>query len=269
MRRKSSGRTSSAKAAQRWAYTGIRMSEDQAKRKKRWERIFLDSFLGVIGWAGPIGIIEGEAPDFVLTRPDGSIVGVEVTQVFADGGRGGSQMREDESARNRWLNSLAELYYDLGGLPVNLKVRIERPVDGDLLCAVVAVRVLRAAERMAPLDSTWLYFRDERDRPIASVWVHRVPDLASRYSRGWTDLGTKIGLVRRATPEQLQRVIVNKAKKLGDYQRQARNVALLMVAYQPNTSGKLRFDATSKLDAAGFQAVYLHHYPGSNVIKLC
>lgn len=85
--------------------------------KKTTERIYLDRFVGVAGWScTPVDVTGGEGPDFVV-RLGERLLGVEVTQLFLDGGRKGSKRRETESLGLRWLRDLATVYYKAGGAP--------------------------------------------------------------------------------------------------------------------------------------------------------
>lgn len=234
--------------------------------KKTSERIYLNHFLKVVGWPCDTGdVTEGEEPDFIVNL-GARLLGVEVTQVFADEPRRGSRMREAESLRLAWLRELAKRYYESGGAPVQLQVAtVERPTPE--VSAQLVERLLREAEPLSPWTRAEIQLRGAMENLLATAWVTRLPNSQVGYRRGWRMLNDAIGLVRRVGVQHIHSIIAKKAPRLEAYRRRVPDVALLIVADRFLVSGMVAYEG-GQLDARGFAGVYLLRYPEGKVEEL-
>lgn len=99
-------------------------------KKKETERFFVEWFVDKIGWDS-CEILEDEEPDFKIKFPE-KIIGLEVTNLYKDERRKGSQKKRNEAYRNTWLSKVSEKYYEISEQPLSVQVLISiGELDGD------------------------------------------------------------------------------------------------------------------------------------------
>ena len=91
--------------------------------KKETERFFVEWFIDKIGW-NSCDVFDDEAPDFKLQFP-GKTIGLEVTNLYKDEKRKGSQIKRDESYRNKWLSEVSKKYYEISEFPLKVQVLVK------------------------------------------------------------------------------------------------------------------------------------------------
>jgi hypothetical protein len=239
--------------------------------KKTTERIYLERFLGGVGWAYEVED-DGEAPDFVITVA-GRRIGIEIVQVFADQDADYSEQREDESNRLTWLRKLCQEHYDAGGPPINVQLQIDpglfQCVRGRIppeLRERISKRLLARASRMKDGATLKSRIRGPHRSMLATLWIRRLPRSLDRYCR-WRLLNDAMAWVPSLSHAYLDTIVAKKAQKLPAYQQRVPKVVLLMVADGFLASGLVRYQ-DGPVAARGFEAVYLLHHPEGKVQEL-
>jgi hypothetical protein len=97
---------------------------------------------------------------------------------------------------------------------------------------------------------------------VVKVFVTAVPKELSDY-RHWQCVDDRVGWVREATNEHLQRAVDRKSTSLPLYLEKFSVVDLLLVADRTMNSGRMRSTSALSVRNPGFRAVYFLSHPES------
>ena len=232
---------------------GKKMARNKTRKdwKKAIERYYLNQFQKLTGWNYEFK--DFERPDFLARASEGTI-GVEVTQLFKDGGENGSTLKRGEVRNARFLHNVAKEYYAKGGKPIRVTALLPATPDADAIPALI-----RRLERHRPVEEMdQKRFEAELTTGCRSVfYVTSLPMKFTRYLY-WDCATDSTGWVARISSDRLSSKIREKAKKLPEYRKSADRVILLIVVDRTKNSGMLEFDeGTTPLPNCGFDEVHL------------
>ncbi len=225
--------------------------------KRQRERLYLEAFLGQIGWHHHRIAWGPDPPDFLLETGD-EIIAVEMTQLYKDEGLRGSPVKAAEGERAKFLRQLASEYYAQGGRPLLVKAMVPGIPDPRAVAALAA--------RLHECRPTVAWDTTEFEAKVgglehARFYLRALPDEQARYSR-WECITDAVGWVRPLSVELIAERIQEKAEKLQEYLKAADRVMLLLVADRLLNSGKLEFAPTgTRLPTCGFSEVHLLMFP--------
>jgi len=240
------------------------MSNGNAIRQKQHERFLLEEFIGVSRIDAQI-VEEREAPDFVV-RTGGTLIGVEVAELFISHETHGNTPQAHETISTQIATKAQHLYQASGGPPAHVTVcfapgrdlrRLNRDRTSQILCDYVRGMNLSLWQRV-----DWR--PEERDSPLPNEisFVHAlgVPTFGMAH---WGV--ARAGWVAPLTPAPLQERIDAKAKRLPTYQNAIAENWLLLVADAMKPSGLIEakpdFDAQAVLSP--FSRTFFFRRPDS------
>lgn len=230
--------------------------------KKETERFFVEWFVDKIGWDS-CEVFDDEAPDFKLQFP-GKTVGLEVTNLYKDEKRKGSQIKRDESYRNKWLSEVSKKYYEISEFPLKVQVLVK---SGDLAGDSEAL-----AYELAKRSNIEVWERVEfefwpTDKCKLKIFFVKLSEKFDRYNR-WAFIDNHVGFSRAIDETVIQDKVKTKATKLSKYKEKYSEIALLIVLDRTYDSGMFH-PITDEIVTpnCGFSSVYLALYP-ENYIKI-
>jgi len=230
--------------------------------KKATERLFVEWFIGKIGWDS-CKIFDDEGPDFKIEFPD-KIIGLEVTSLLKDESLKGSPIKRIESFRGRWLSEVSEKYYEKSQFPLKVQILIKSgELEGDpeaLACELAQRSKIKIGER-AEFEFT------ASAKCNLEIWFVRLPDKFKRYNR-WTFIDNHIGFSREIDEAVILNKVKKKVAKLPKYRERYSEIVLLIVLDRTYESGMFH-SITDELvlPDCDFTSVYLALYP-ENYIKI-
>lgn len=227
--------------------------------QKELEKIYAAKVANLLGESWEISGAEDEEnwPDLNVDH-QGKKFGVEVREIFLDEApKKGSRMKSDERFNIKALAKIAEMYYQQSDNSISVNTLGSFKNVKQILLALLAT-----AESLKELDQA----RVEVGKDCVA-YVRRLPGSFGKYTR-WTHVPDRTGWVHNLDLPYLEHQIAEKATKLEKYQRNHKEVRLLLVANRMYNSGKISVTNIINVDGKGFAEVYLLSYPDS-VIKLC
>lgn len=186
---------------------------------------------------GNISSEERENPDFIVKRSTGRL-GIEVTQLFRDVPDGKRPMQEQESLRQRVLNAAHAMYDGQAGPAIWVSVHFSTSVNltkqrAPQLGEQIARLVLSSLP--APDDSTALEEQgNEQEKFPEEVSLISIRRRSFLTKSSWSDPVAEF--VPECQPNAVQSVIDDKNGRYSDYQKEADEVWLLIVADGGNHS---------------------------------
>jgi len=188
-------------------------------------------------------------PDLLVTTSLHQI-GLEVTEIYLDETRKGSQKKAYESKNQKAIETFADSYYDAGGSPVSIQFlgNLDRH-------NLLPERIIEEVSQLAELERK----RIEIARDCV-VSILKLPSCSGEYRR-WVYVSDRVGYVGRVDKFSFDKVIEKKAKNLPKYTANVSEVALLMVSNRIFNSGKFRLDGSTLCDPRGFCSVFYLSYP--------
>jgi hypothetical protein len=206
-----------------------------------------------------------EEPDFVIKTPNG-LLGIEIRQWFYDevGGKGGSPTREQESLGLETVLKARDLYNSTGMPPISVSVDFNPlyPLSSKDT-KHLAKDIASIAKRHVPNPGIHVPIRwpepnwKELPKEVHSVYISR-PREAQEVL--WAPEGG--GAIPVISSEEIERVLIDKARRLPKYRESASEVWLLLVAAGFSVSGFCRIDPElgRHVFNTEFDAVFfLHH----------
>jgi hypothetical protein len=199
--------------------------------KKDIETIYFERFCSAFG-EFPVGRIEPtEEPDFLIHR-QGSVLGVEITELHREPKSGQRPIQADEAMRKRVVARAQEIYQAGGHLPVNVSaflndaIRIEKSDVEPLaaaLCDIVA-RNVPGPNSTREEQYVWTN-RSYFPEVLNSVSVHRLDVITKSFfscpGTIWVD---------NLTPTDVERSLALKESKYAAYRRQCDEAWLVINA---------------------------------------
>ncbi|EWS64468.1 hypothetical protein Y695_02287 [Hydrogenophaga sp. T4] len=215
------------------------------------ERIYAESAARLldVDWH----LVEIPEPLDFQVQTEQEVFGLEVRQVFADGeATFGSPSKRAEAENQKRVRSVAAQYYSQGGPPLSVKFL------GDL--ASIESRSL--VERMRCEAPTLPFEQHTFAIGRVKVVLTAVPKEFGDYQH-WLCVDDRVGWVREATNDDLQRAVDRKRANLPLYLEKFSIVDLLLVADRTMNSGRMRSTGTLSVQNPGFRAVYFLSHPES------
>lgn len=192
---------------------------------------------------------EANWPDLIVRVASG-IFGLEVREIYLDETKGGSAKKARETYNRELITDLARTYYECSSIPIKVDVL------GKIGQQESFSRVLSdEASHLSVFDKVRLepYYG-------CVAYVTRLPEQFQNYRR-WTYIDDQVGWIASIDKSPLERVIVQKAKKLVKYSSQISDVRLLIVSNRIYNSGKASLTSEMLCNANGFTFVYYLSYP--------
>ncbi len=229
-------------------------------RQKQEERIHAEWFCANAGF--DLLPDDREKPDFLI-RKNGSVLGLEVTQMFKDcTASGGSKMREKEARRSNLLDRVATRYYALDrSIPIRVNALFDDLHESEVDEIVATLRNVAMTlnvweDRRVSLRRVSL--RDSQ----AILYIRRLPDECSEYRR-WNCPTNTIGGEReiKYVADPIRKRIAEKARKAAGWDVGLHNTILLIVADYNYNSGRFNIDQPLECDPCGFAAIYFGTFP--------
>jgi hypothetical protein len=220
--------------------------------KKNRERFFAESAASLSRKSWDLGA-DREGPDFVVTELKQQF-GLEVCEVFTGPeSRDGSAMKKTESKTARAIDALRREYEAITNIP--LRVKLVGDACAENLSLVVPALVT-GDFASKPIAHQAVITPNTGLRAGLRVYVTRA--LRSE----WFSVNDRVGWVNHDPMPRIAAAVMEKSKKLAQYQQAAGwDVRLLVVADCINNSGKLALEEQTPLNLQGFQAVYFFSYP--------
>lgn len=227
-------------------------------KQKEHERYHLEQAIqnGKLDWTI---VEEGEAPDFMVSSPEGSF-GLELVTVYRGGGvekagdRGprkfstGAWSKKREEKRNAKLQRLRRSFEASGGPTLSVKV----------LGNISSQDFQDIPRHLEEKGAGRLNLGEQIRIDLPCVTVHATRS----FTPVWILIEDIVGWVNTEPRKEVEAAILSKAAKLAAYQRRAgADVRLLIVAEGRFNSGKLRPHKGMTVNGHGFREVYFYNSP--------
>lgn len=220
--------------------------------KKNRERFFAESVASLLHKSWDLGA-DREGPDFLVTEGKQQFR-LEVCEVFTGPkSQDGSTTKKTESKTARAIDALRREYEAITNIP--LRVKLVGDACAEILALVVPALV---AGNFAskPIAHQVVITLNTGLRAGLRVYVTKAlrPD--------WFSVNDRVGWVDHDPMPRITAAVMEKSKKLPQYQQAAGwDVRLLVVADRINNSGKLTLKERAHLNLQGFRTVYFFSYP--------
>jgi hypothetical protein len=202
---------------------------DSLARKQR-ERRLLQAFIELSGEHCEI-VEEREAPDFLVRTGRGTVVGVEITELFVPDAGTGLALKAKESLGDRLIGAAREQYERRGGGPIHVSVGFSPQTDFAILnrdlVATALAEFLLAGDFSFERPTCWrqTYEDSTLPREIMFLNIRRVREQAMSH---W--VAPRAGWIEPLTEAVLQAAINDKSLKLAQYRRVASETWLILSA---------------------------------------
>jgi len=234
---------------------------------KQQERIYLDWFLQRENFVYE-SLTESEHPDFILNLSD-KTVGIEICNIYVgfSSQSKGSEVKRQESHRNKWLKSLTDEYYSQTNVPLwvcmlaPLSYSSYRDAKDDILTFLLqSSRGEIDLSQNHILKTTAGYFQ---------ISITRFPNTEEfqRYS-GWRCVNDHMGWVAQLTnnDSRITSIVLKKEEKAKSYRSRCDDIWLLIVADSKWASGFARYFGNEHLSLeTNFNAIWLLEYPNKSI----
>lgn len=174
-------------------------------------------------------------------------------------GRKGSKVKQQESHRAAWLESLTNSYYEVSDAPIWVQMLLPTPYSYQGIANVILEK-LCICKDLDVLERKQLEI--ESKSGMIKLFISPLPheDRFMNYS-GWSIIGEGFGIVTSVTDEHILNVIDKKISKIESYRCNCDEVWLLIVADGSWQSGMLRYNGLElSLDNKGFNEIWLLEY---------
>lgn len=239
--------------------------------KKDIETIYFERFRSAFV-NFPSGRIEPtEEPDFLIHR-QGSVLGVEITELHREPESGKRPMQADEAMRRRVVARAQEIYETSGQPPVNVSafindsIRIEKSEVEPLANALfsIVVRNLPGPNSSREEQYDWTN-RSYFPEVLHTVSVHRLDAITKSFFScpGATWVGD-------LTPADVARALSSKESKYAAYRRQCEEAWLVINADLGSMSTWFEVDERSLLTPyqTNFDRLFVYLHFSAKVIEL-
>lgn len=228
------------------------------KQQKNCEIAYAEKAGELLGeqWIIDASPEEENWPDLLVTT-DHHRIGLEVTEIYLDKTRKGSQQKTYERKNQKTIETFADTYYDTGGSPISIQFL------GNLYCQnLLPDRITEEVSQLAELEQKRIEIAHD-----CVVFIRKLPPCFGEYRR-WVYVSDRVGCVGRMDKFSIDKVIDKKAKNLPKYTTNVSDVALLVVSNRIFNSGKFLLEESTLFDPRGFCSVFYLSYP-EEAWRLC
>lgn len=224
------------------------------ERQKQYEILYAESFVKDMGydWTVEVPPNEDDWPD-LLIKTSNDIFGLEVRDIYVDENRRGSIEKRDESFRQKLLSDLAVKYYAKKKYPILLKIR--GLLDKDSVDKVLDYLLSTDLQVWRRITHD-IIIKGKKTR----LFLERMPGSFVNYSR-WVYMDDNIGWVQRIKDEDIENIVKEKSANISKYQKNVKNVSLLIVSNRIKNSGKLHLEKSRNINTYGFKNVFFYMHP--------
>ena len=238
--------------------------------KKELERWQLERFKRTCHTFPQGDIINSEEPDFLI-KSSPVTVGIELTQLYRSDSDTKLPLQATENLRKQIVDRAQGLYNEGGGPPLwvtvcfSLVSQLRKSLVPELAARIahlVAATHVCIDDRIE-LEAEWhlLNFPDEID----SIHIRRLPILTEGFWNTWSS-----GWVPTYNPDQLQKIIESKEKRIPSYRGRCNLVWLVIVVGGFAISSTVNF-ANSVYNhsyTSGFDRVFVFENAGEKSFEL-